>query len=95
MKVVVAIFSLAAVLFVAPQFLRAQTETEAPEQAEWTLMFYMDSDNNLEGPQILFNLQALLNVGSTKNVNIVMAVSRSAKGEEEPGYTNKGIGRPA
>jgi hypothetical protein len=92
MKNVAAILLLAAFLFVGPSLLKGQTEPETQEQADWTLMFYMDSDNNLESPQILFNLQALLNVGSTKNVNVVMLVSRSSKGEEEPGYTNKGIG---
>ncbi len=88
MKAKVTIVILAALLVMLPQLVSAQ----APEPAEWTLMFYMDSDNNLEAPQILFNLQAMLDVGSTNKVNIVLLVTRSPKGDDEPGYTNKGIG---
>lgn len=59
--------------------------------AEWTLMFYMDSDNNLEAPQ-MEDLEEMMAVGSSAGVNLLVLVDRSNKGDEERGYTNRSIG---
>lgn len=60
-------------------------------QAEWTLMFYMDSDNNLEAAQMQ-DIEEMLAVGSSANVNIVILCDRSNQSSEEDGYTNRDIG---
>lgn len=60
-------------------------------KAEWTLMFYMDSDNNLEAAQ-LEDLGEMMAVGSSPNINIVVLCDRSAKGEPARGYTSRTIG---
>jgi hypothetical protein len=59
--------------------------------AEWTLMFYMDSDNDLEAPQ-LKDLDEMMIAGNSANVNIVVLCDRSTKGDNEKGYTNRDIG---
>jgi hypothetical protein len=60
-------------------------------QAEWTLMFYMDLDNNLEAAQ-MDDLNEMLAVGSTKEVNIVLLVDRSEKDRPLQSYTNSPVG---
>lgn len=75
-----------AVVFVSAHNIFAQNPT-----AEWTLMFYMDSDNNLEAAQ-LGDLEEMMAVGSSANVNIVVLCDRSAKGDDEDGYTSRAIG---
>ena len=55
----------------------ARVYPQQPE-AEWTWLIYMDSDNNLEAPQ-MHDIQEMMAVGSTANVNIVMLVDRSDK----------------
>ncbi len=59
--------------------------------AQWTLMFYMDSDNNLESAQIE-DLEEMMKVGSTSNVNLVILVDRSNKNNEDDGYTDRPVG---
>jgi clostripain len=61
-------------------------------QAEWTLMFYMDLDNNLESAQ-LDDIDEMLAVGSTKDVNIVLLVDRSNESSPEQFYTSRAVGR--
>lgn len=60
-------------------------------QAEWTLMFYMDLDNNLEASQ-MDDLKEMLAVGSTKDVNIVLLVDRNEKDRPFQSYSNSSIG---
>jgi len=60
-------------------------------QAEWTLMFYMDLDNNLEAAQ-LDDLEEMIAVGSTKDVNIVLLVDRHEKGSPLQSYSNRPVG---
>jgi hypothetical protein len=78
----------AAICFMAPVSVFAQ-------DAEWTLMFYMDSDNDLEGAQML-DLEEMMAAGGTQAVNIVVLADRSVKGErddeDESKYTNRPIG---
>ena len=52
---------------------------------EWTLMFYMDSDNNLEDPQMQ-DLVEMMAVGSSANVNIIVLADRNVKGDDDEGY---------
>lgn len=58
--------------------------------AEWTLMFYMDADNNLEDPQMT-DLEEMMKVGSNANINIVVLADRS-KTEKARGYTDRAVG---
>jgi clostripain len=68
-----------------------QPEAErAPAQAEWTLMLYLDADNNLEDA-ILDNLKQMLSVGSSKDVNLVALVDRSPQSDPDGGYTDEDI----
>ncbi len=66
--------------------------SQAPE-AEWTLMFYMDSDNDLEGAQMQ-DLVEMMAVGSTPNVNVVILADRCVKGENDDEDTSKYTNRP-
>jgi clostripain len=59
--------------------------------AEWTLMFYMDSDNNLEAAQMQ-DLEEIMAVGSSANINLVVLVDRNLKGDDEDGYTSRAVG---
>jgi hypothetical protein len=60
-------------------------------QAEWTLLFYMDLDNNLEAAQ-LDDIDEMLAVGGTKDVNVALLVDRSAKDRPQLFYSNRAIG---
>lgn len=60
-------------------------------QAEWTLMFYMDADNNLEDPQMT-DLEEMLAVGSDAKINLVVLADRSVKGDDEDGFTSRAVG---
>ncbi len=59
--------------------------------AEWTLMFYMDADNNLEDPQMT-DLEEMMKVGSSTNINIIVLADRSRTGDGERGYTDRAVG---
>jgi hypothetical protein len=61
------------------------------QQAEWTLMFYMDADNNLEDPQMV-DLEEMMKVGSSANINIVVLADRSTTGDKVRGYTDRAVG---
>lgn len=61
-------------------------------KAEWTLMFYMDADNDLEAPQMR-DLEEMMAVGSSANINLVVLADRSVKGEDvNRQYTNRAVG---
>ncbi len=51
------------------------TPTPASTLAKWTIMVYIDGDNNLE-PEAIGDLNEMEVVGSTSNVNIVAQVDR-------------------
>ncbi|MEW6130611.1 MAG: clostripain-related cysteine peptidase [Acidobacteriota bacterium] len=76
-----------ATICMLPQLMVAQDSGKA----EWTLMFYMDADNDLEAPQ-LNDLEEIMAVGSTAQVNLVVLADRSVKGDDERGYTNLPVG---
>lgn len=67
------------------------TAQAAKPLAEWTFMFYMDSDNDLESAQ-MNDLDEMMTVGSTAKVNIVALVDRNVSGDEDDGYTNRPVG---
>jgi clostripain len=68
-----------------------QTTFAQKAPAEWTMMFYMDSDNNLEDAQMQ-DLEEMMAVGSSSNVNIIVLADRSDKGDDEEGYTSRAVG---
>lgn len=53
-------------------------------------MFFMDSDNNLEQPQ-MENILAAARVGGNADVRIIMLVDRSTKGDADDGYTSADV----
>ena len=59
--------------------------------AEWTLMFYMDADNNLEDPQMT-DLEEMMKVGSSAGIKIIVLADRSTKNEGHRGYTDRAVG---
>lgn len=52
--------------------------TSPTQQAEWTLMFYVDADNNLE-EDALIDFNEMARVGSTDQVNVVVQMDRIGK----------------
>jgi hypothetical protein len=82
--------SLFAFLLAIFLFFPAPSTAQAPVQAEWTLMLYMDADNDLEAPQMQ-DLMEMAGVGSTATVNIIVLADRHVDGEDR-GYTNGDVG---
>lgn len=79
-------------LFIA-LLLPASMFGQGPEPAEWTLMFYMDADNNLEAPQ-MEDIEEMMKVGGTAKVNLIALIDRSEKREspDERGFTDRAVG---
>jgi len=66
--------AVASVLVILPALLlSAPTMAAPPTQDKWTVMVYIDADNNLE-PYGVMNLQMLESVGSSENVNFVVLI---------------------
>jgi hypothetical protein len=63
-----------------PRVAEAKQEPAAPAQAEWTILLYMDADNDLEMDQ-MNDLKEMAAAGSTKDVNIVVLADRHPKGD--------------
>jgi hypothetical protein len=59
-------------------------------KAAWTVMLYLDADNDLEAP-IVANLEQMLGVGGTDQVNVIVLAARSPEGEPDPRYTNRAV----
>jgi hypothetical protein len=57
--------------------------------AEWTLLVYLDADNDLEKP-MMRNLADMTAVGGTDAVQVIVLASRSPEGDGL--YTNAGVG---
>lgn len=74
---------LAALLMVA-------VPTRAADRAAWTLLFYLDANNDLEAAEMQ-DLEEMLAVGSTDEVSIVVLAARSPNDDEEDGYTAEGV----
>ena len=52
----------------------------SPGRAAWTLMVYLDADNDLERP-MMRNLAEMTRVGSTAAVNLIVLAARSPRGD--------------
>lgn len=59
---------------------QAAQDPPAPQQAEWTILLYMDADNDLELDQ-MDDLKEMVAAGSTKDVNIVVLADRHPGGD--------------
>jgi clostripain len=68
---------------------RINSAQEAGPKAEWTLMMYMDADNDLESDQ-MEDLKEMLAAGSSENVNIVVLADRHPAGDGRK-FTNEPI----
>jgi hypothetical protein len=62
--------------------------TTTPSRAAWTVLVYLDADNDLERP-MMKNLEEMLRVGSTDKVNVIVLAARSAEGDGK--YTNAAV----
>jgi hypothetical protein len=62
-----------------------------PAPAEWTIMVFMNGDNNLE-PNILDDFREMIRVGSTENINVVAQLDRikSTQDWDDARYGNWG-----
>lgn len=58
------------------------TAGHAVERVAWTVLLYIAADCDLEDCQIE-NVQSMLHLGSGDNVNVVLLLDRSAKGEDD------------
>lgn len=61
-----------------------------PARAAWSVLVYLDADNDLEAP-MMANLEQMLSVGSSAQVNLIVLARRSPQGEPDPRYTNRAI----
>lgn len=68
-----------------------QARNAAPAKAEWTVLIYADCDCDLED-QIIDQLAKLTTVGGGDDVNVILLVDRSEKGDDSRGYTNSDFG---
>lgn len=78
------------VLFVAcgpPSSTASPTSKKKAPGRSWTVMYYVDSDNDLEGTQ-LEDLVEIMKAGNTRDVQVLVLVDRSAKKLEEDGYSD-------
>ena len=83
---------IAALFLIIPGPTGGVSAQNAPaNKAEWTLMFYMDADNNLEAPQ-LNDLAEMMTTGRTAEINIIVLCDRSTKSEPVRGFTSRAIG---
>ena len=78
-----------AALLLAPAARVKSIQDQPAAKAEWTLMMYMDADNDLELAQ-MDDLKEMLAAGSTKDVNIVVLADRHPGGDGRK-FTNDPI----
>ena len=76
-------------LAIYPFYPHAKSAQEPATQAEWTLMMYMDADNDLELDQ-MHDLLEMIAAGSSKEVNVVVLADRHPNGDGRK-YTNEPI----
>lgn len=74
-----------------PNARRTQAAQDPPADgpAEWTLLFYLDADNDLENAQ-MHDLKEMIAAGSTKDVNIVVLADRHPNGDGRK-YSNEAV----
>ncbi len=63
----------------------------AQNQADWTILYYMAGDNDLEASQVE-DLEEMLAVGSTDRVKVIALADRSEGDDPDGGYTDQGVG---
>lgn len=68
----------------------AGVPVRAAEPAEWTILFYMACDNNLEIAQ-LADMHEIMAVGGSDQVNLVTLLDRSPKSLKSAGYTDAAL----
>lgn len=80
-------------LLAASLFAQAKSPSLEPKApaAEWTLVFFMDSDTNLESAQNI-NLHDLMAGADSDQVNIICLVDRS-KEDDKDGYSGDPVGQ--
>ena len=85
------IFLFVSILFVlgVTQLPRRNSAQETGPKAEWTLMMYMDADNDLELDQ-MEDLKEMLAAGSSADVNIVVLADRHPAGDGRK-FTNEPV----
>lgn len=69
---------------------KQRKEQSRSQQADWTLLFYTDADNDLEESS-MNDLRQLLEVGSDSRVQLVMLCDRSELDSSEQGYSNERV----
>ncbi|WP_371763807.1 clostripain-related cysteine peptidase [Massilia sp.] len=65
-------------LFFATCLIGYVQPAEAANMAEWTILIYMNGDNNLE-PEALKNFEQLAKIGGTDEVNVIVQFDRIGK----------------
>ena len=68
-----------ALLVIVPALLISAPVSAGPPLDKWTVMLYIDADNNLE-PFAMMNLQGLESVGSSDQVNFVVLLDTYSGG---------------
>ena len=68
--------------------LSLSADAAAPARAAWTVMVYLDADNDLERP-MMKNLEEMLHLGKSDRVNVIVLAARSSEGEGK--YTNAAV----
>jgi hypothetical protein len=67
---------------------RAAPAADAAAKAAWTVLVYLDADNDLERP-LMKNLEEMLHLASTDKVNVIVLAARSAEGDGK--YSNAAV----
>ena len=66
----------------------APAQEPAAAKAAWTVLVYLDADNDLERPMVK-NLQEMLLIGNSTQVNVIVLAARSPQGDGK--YTNSAV----
>jgi Clostripain family len=66
----------------------AEAQASAPAKAAWTVLVYLDADNDLERP-MMKNLEEMLKAGRSDQVNVIVLAARNPEGVGK--YTNAAV----
>ena len=80
--------SLRGAVLVSVALATSTAATAVAPKAAWTVMVYLDANNDLERP-LIKNLEEMLAVGSTSAVNVIVLAARHPGGDGK--YTNKAV----
>ena len=70
--------------YAAPTAKKVAKSKGAVAERDWTLMYYLDADCNLE-PDMLDDMDELESIGSTDNVNILVLLDRTPEHDDRDG----------